>query len=239
MSGLGTDPRPTAGTRGPEGSVSTSYEGRWFFPGTLPAPVLEAFWSPGPWADASGGRERGWPAPRIDRYLPFAVDFGLKLRQEPDAPARLEFKGRIGDPRRVDLGPGIRVVAGHWVKWSYAGAVIPPVLVAELAGGVDETSVEKRRVLRLLDLGADGTVREVSPEERIHRGVQVELTLVGTPASSEAAWWTLGFEAFPDDAELPESVHGALGSYLDRLGAAGAVLDEAHSATYPEWLLGL
>lgn len=223
-----------------ESQVLTSYEGRWFFAGDLPASVEEVF-------RAGGGHPEGWPAPRTDRYLPFAPDMGIKLRAEPGAPRRLEFKGRLHATGRVALARHVVAVGSTWSKWSYPVAEVPAAFRDAFREGGTSVPVQKSRILRRFRLDPGVAAREVAPEERLVRGVQLELTRLslsgpsgetrpGLRAGDHGAW-TLGFEGFPLSDGIEAAVHAALASLLAALAAAGARMDEAHSASYPEWLL--
>ena len=212
--------------------VLTSYEGRWFFSGDVPAAVERAF-------RAGSTTERGWPPPRTDRYLPFAADMGIKVRAEPGRPPRLELKGRSEWLGPVTLGSGVVTVASTWIKWSYALSDAPAILQAALQDEGATIPVEKTRILRRFRLDPEEPAREVSQPVRLSRGVQLELTrlrLPGSDPSPETAW-TLSFEAFPLGPGLEDAVHVALAEPLAALAATGLTLHESRSASYPAWLL--
>ena len=220
----------------------TSYEGRWFFDGDVPAAVERAF-RESTREGRDAGHGGGWPPPRTDHYLPFAPDMGMKLRVEPGRPPRLELKGRLRPNAPVDLAPGVVAVVSTWSKWSYPAERVPGSLLEALRPGGPAIPVRKSRLLRWFRLTPGETPREVSPAERLDRGVQLELTRlsVGAPGGEVASWegWTLGFEGFPVSEGLEAAVHAALAAPLAALSAGGAALDEVHSASYPAWLSSL
>lgn len=223
-----------------EAVVATSYEARWFFEGDVPDEVVRAFLG-------RAAHEAEWPGARTDRYLPFAADMGIKLRMEADQPALLEFKGRQRSDGPVALASGVVGRTSAWTKWSYRANDVPLPLRQAFAEAGPAVPVVKRRLLRLFRLDAPGAAREVSPGERLRIGVQLELTRLRVPMVEatggtglrDGRAWTLGFEGFPLGPGLEDAVRAALAAPLEVLDAAGARLDERHSASYPEWLAGL
>jgi hypothetical protein len=235
--------------------VATSYEVRWFFTGEVPDPVVERFGpegrgtrsgpadstpsnQPGP---VHAGPDHAWPPPRTDRYLSFAADMGLKLRAEPDRVSLLEIKGRQRLDGAVRLAPGVEGLASTWIKWSYRAEEAPAALLEACRDDESSTPVEKRRLLRRFRLDPGAPPEEVDLDERLTRGVQLELTRLRFPKgpgdSALASGWTLGLEAFPVSPGLAAAARTALAGPLRALAGSGATLDLTHSASYPDWLL--
>lgn len=246
------------GPDGAAGGPALTWEARWFFPGDPPAAVVRALF---PDAGEKGNRDRdvdegaatgfgeagdGWSVPRTDRYLVFSAEMGIKLRDEPDRPALLEFKGRLAPAEETRFGSAGVGLADRWAKWSLPAAGVPAELRAAVHHGTRVCFVTKTRLLTLLELGGQGEPRTVAPGVRVDRGVQLELSRIrvdrnGPPGSGSplARAWSLSFEAFPLTPELPGRVRPAVTPWLERAGAAGVTLDRDHSAAYPGWLLGL
>ncbi len=221
--------------------VLSSYEARWFFPGPLPDRVEEAFWSGEgfPWARVVG--DHSWQTPRADTYLPFSPELGIKTRREPGTPPRLEFKGLVARCGPFRLGEGLGGRAEHWVKWSYGGDEVPAPLLALVSEGADGITVRKQRVLRKIRL-EDHAAEEVPTELLVRRAVQIELTRVEVSRPRAGTYWTLGFEAFPADEELPRLVRDVaiVRPLLTSIAEKARVeLREELSRSYPEWLVDL
>ena len=219
----------------------STLEARWFFPGPLeetgqgveawfrtraigsgkPAPLA---WDPAP------------PAWRRDRYLviPGEDDMGIKWRE-----GRLEIKGREAVLGRVVFAPGIEGLCERWIKWSYAGPSIERRFFGLFhgVGAQGIALVEKRRMQRLLALDAAGGATEIGRGEPRLRGVNVELVEIRVPGAPNEAHWSLAFEAFPGDPQMPEPFTAIVARFL--AGCPALPLAAERSMAYPRWLLEL
>jgi hypothetical protein len=186
-------------------------EVRWFRPGGAPDAVLAWFAGlPGP-----AGDER-----RVDEYLelPQIASLGIKLRRGLLEVKRLRlahgeaaWRGFAGRPAR-------------WEKWSFR-------LTEDDGAARTWTPVEKWRRQRTLRVGGDGAVAPVAPGERVDRGCSVEVTRLDVRATR---WWSLGFEATGEEADLRRTLDHA----VDYVAGTGPPFElaAADSLDYPAWL---
>ncbi len=190
-------------------------EMRWFFEGVPPAAVEG-------WLAASRPRAEPW---REDRYLilPGVADMGIKARE-----GRFEIKGRTAVLGTHAIAPEIAGIAERWCKWSYDTA-----LAERLCGPSSQefVVVGKERVRRhfLLERWA----RETAERGPDRRGFSLELTRIRL---TEAAYWSLGIEAAPDDPTLLVDLLRAL---RDVLQGFPLPLPRERSHSYPRWLSDL
>lgn len=220
--------------------VQTSYEGRWFFEGGVPAEVVRKFWSIRVGNFTAEGLDESWPEQRLDHYLAFSRDMGVKVRNEPNKSPKLEFKGlfsRLGPAR---FGPNAVGFAETWVKWSYQDDEVPEELNSAVSEAVRTQAVIKRRVMRKIRLDAFQHDEEIRTDAFVDRGLQVELTRLELPGRGGRQHWTLSFEAFLMDANLVEDVQRNVGPFLAQMASLASVdLSLDSSRSYPEWLLEL
>jgi hypothetical protein len=190
-------------------------EVRWFYPGRVPAAVLAWF--------QGGAGQRVAPARRVDYYLclPGADWLGAKLRE-----GRLELKQRQGPGQ--DFRPHDRVSGRveQWRKWSFALAE-GPELVLDAAW----VAVEKARRLRRYRLAPDRQIVAVPVETYPAQGFNWELTEVGAGGQ---VWWSVGFEAFGDEAGLRDGLFPVVEHALQAEGLP--TLEVQDSYGYPHWL---
>ena len=198
-------------------------EVRWFYPGQIPAPLLA-------WFHQVRGEPEAQPC-RVDHYLRLKTTeaLGIKLRE-----GRIEIKQR---QRRLGLVRFHERVAGQveaWRKWSFPLTRAGASLVGLLTPASSWTAVEKERTLLRFQVAAGGRVVPLPPASHEAHGCGLELTRI---RARGAAWWSLGFEAFGQEANLQES----LVTVARHLLASGAVphLDSAASYGYPRWLEGI
>jgi hypothetical protein len=209
-----------------------SRECRWFFDGELDDDVVEWFRVRKPWKQSGELGTLDWPKrARVDRYvvIPNSRGIGLKWRGEPgqgEGRAQLEFKGKVASLGVLTLAPGVTGVVERWVKWACDGETL------QASSSVD---VQKRRILREVRLDRLGTDLEVPPVGRgslVDRALQIELTTLSLAATP---YWTLGFEAFPDDSDLHEDFSRNVALFLQELPSS-LRLSADTSFSYPEWL---
>jgi hypothetical protein len=91
--------------------------------------------------------------------------------------------------------------------------------------------VEKRRTLRLFQVGNEGQVVPLPTGSHEGFGCGLELTRIVVRG---ADWWSLGLEAFGPEATLEKRLMAVAG-HLFALGAAPRLEAEA-SYGYPRWL---
>lgn len=169
---------------------------------------------------------------------------GIKFRHERidgDRHVRLEFKGRTSAMGVCDFGNGHAGCVERWVKWSYADSDVPGVMADLFDQSSNVVDIYKKRILRRLRLGTfreDVEVPLSGPEAAVDRGMHIELTRVrvGDPDARRAAHvgWTLGFEAFPHDAEMYDSFGRNVGVFLETF--RGPILEAETSMSYPAWI---
>ncbi len=234
-----SEPPSRAGV-GPADSVGSSYEVRWFFAGEPPPAVVRAFRSVTPWPARPDVSGLEWSPSRTDRYLVFAEDLGIKSRRDRDTPPLFELKARTADHGDVVMGPDVQGRAETWVKWSYGIRRVPHELATVLEEGTGSVGVQKERILRLVRLVEGAPPEEVAHDERVPRGIQLELARVSLLQRSGASFWTLGVEAFPADAGVAAQVLPVVGSFLVEVAREAALpLPRARSMSYPAWLTRL
>jgi hypothetical protein len=228
--------------RGDLALVVTTLEVRWFVPGSVAEHAgIESWFRTRPIADGSGGPAAiDWdPAPpawRQDRYLvvPGHDDMGIKWRD-----GRLEIKGREAALGHTAFAPGTEGMCERWLKWSYAGAAIEQRFLGLFQGGAAEgvVLVEKRRLQRHLRLDPALGPVEVGSGARRERGVNLELAQIRMPGSRIESHWSLAFEAFPGDLQMPEPFAQIVAGFLD--GCPVLPLSAERSMAYPRWLRDL
>jgi hypothetical protein len=209
----------------------SSLEVRWFWSGELDKDqrLRTGFESSGPVAKRADVGSVSWSKPRDDVYLviPSAVDLGIKWRE-----GELQTKGRRAVLGEMVFKSGIRGVVEQWTKWTHEGPNIDAALKPLFSGSpTTAITVWKRRALRKVRFDPFGPTEEVPESEHIDRGVNCELTelkVTGVP------YYSVAFEAFPDDAEMPEQFTQSVNAFLG--GIEPTSFDRAESKSYPAWL---
>lgn len=222
--------------RPPPAPPLTSYEVRWFFdPDDSRLPAVRQWFetaTPFPRADDVAPPEfRGRAGGQPDAYLllPGRDDMGIKWRE-----GMLQIKGLVVRHGTTVFGERHRGCVERWIKWSFAG--LPEPWRAFFRPGREcgprVVPVAKERALRRLYLNTfTAEVIEVGANRAVGRGMNVELTRL---TLADGTFWSLGLEAFPDDATMPGAFADAAARLLDSL--ADVELDEACSLSYPAWL---
>ena len=191
-------------------------EVRWFGEGTVPAEVWE-------WFHQGEQEPEGQPT-RIDYYLrlPNTDSLGIKLRE-----GRVEIKQRHRQHGVVHFHKRVAGVVEHWRKWSFQLARLPSIVTPAPSW----IGVSKERKLRRYRLTADQVVVAVSAHEHPDQGCGLELTNIRVAGKD---WWSLGFEAFGDEAILQETLLRVAKQVL--AVSEPPTLDAADSCGYPKWL---
>jgi hypothetical protein len=200
--------------------VYPTVEVRWFYRGVVPPEVLA-------WFQRLEG-EPDAPASRTDYYLrPAAGDgLGIKLRQ-----GRIEIKQRRQQYGVLRLHQRAAGYVEGWRKWGFALAGADSQLVGGVALDPAWVGVKKERRLRVYQVTATQEVIALAAGEEPARGCGVELTRVSVAGQG---WWSLGFEAFGDEATLQESLLLVARHVLS--ADEPPTLDAQDSCSYPRWL---
>jgi len=210
----------------------SSFEFRWFWNGSLDQnPTLKAaFENVSVVAKRSDVTTVRWGKSRDDVYLviPSADDLGVKWRE-----GELQTKGRRALLGSVAFGRGVHGAVEQWTKWSHEGPVVDAALKPLFSSAALKTAVTvtKRRALRKVRLDPMGAGQEVPESEHIDRGVNCELTDIGVNGVS---YYSLAFEAFPDDPEMPEQFSKLVSNFLTAFDPAAFA--GIQSLSYPAWL---
>jgi hypothetical protein len=201
----------------------TTYELRWFYPGTIPQEVEL-------WFEQNCLIEPLQPPEeREDLYLysPTSEFLGIKLRQ-----GRLEVKWRKAELGVVRFGEFVEGKTEKWGKWlccSPTEETFQPNLVLDNPSWV---SVQKIRYSQLYQVFPEFPPQPVvSKNEGIDNGCTVELTHL---IVQENACWSLAFEAFGEDARLMENLQ-TTASWVFKT-YCGLKLLALNSYAYPGWL---
>lgn len=213
--------------RGRQGDMFHSGEMRWFFRGELPPEVRHWF--------EQHGDGRTEPS-RVDDYLvlPHCRTAGIKFRG-----GRIEFKAQTGTPQATTCENAVSGYRDSWVKWS--SKVGDPGYLNELFVREEDRwlSVEKRRHLRLISLGAERPVEVLPGGDLLPRGCQAELTSIRVWPRDEdeeraESWWSLSLESFSDPATVLEDLDRAIEYFFKE--APPSRLELESSMSYPVWL---
>jgi hypothetical protein len=193
-------------------------EVRWFYRGNVPPAVTAWF--------ERGRRRPEAPLGRTDHYLRLADGdaLGIKLRE-----GRIEVKQRCRQVGVISFGEWIAGRVEGWRKWSFLLAEAGDLkrLAAPAAAWI---AVQKRRRLYRYEVRGDRVV-SLPPGLYPVQGGHAELTDVRAAGQE---WWTLGIEAFGEEATLEACFHMIAAHVLT--GDGTPVLDAKRSCGYPGWL---
>jgi hypothetical protein len=192
-------------------------ECRWFYEGGIPGPLASAVYR---W------KFETVPDDRDDVYLVNdAVDVGIKLR----GGKYLEVKKRTNTRTSVFAMDRVAGLIETWVKWSFP--------LAEQGIEVESNgawiTVRKSRKTQKFAATKNG-LEPVGLWSRHQAGVNFEVTLLRV---DDAAWWTVGFEAFGPQRQLDFLFEQALRCVLTTGGLPDLTPDA--SMSYPKWLAKL
>jgi len=197
-------------------------EVRWFYHGPIPREVLAWLQKAAPEPDQ--------PPCRVDHYLRLGdIDsLGIKLRE-----GRIEIKQRHGQQRIVRFHEQVAGMAERWHKWSLALAEPEHSLPGILMPASSWIAVEKERRLCKYEVVGPGQIVPVSAQEFPEQGCTVELTNI---RAGEAAWWSLGLEAYGHEASLRDHLLLTAERFFARHGVPRP-LGPGASYGYPRWLV--
>jgi hypothetical protein len=156
------------------------------------------------------------PEERKDLYLCLAETeaLGVKLR---DLGAALELKLREQAYGETEFPGGAVGSPELWRKWSFPIDQEAPTITRLGLPAQAWLGVDKARLLAdFPDCSAELTELRAAGEE----------------------WWTLGFEAFGNEAELVQALTGAVTDFFSE-SALAEDLQAARSCAYPAWLRAL
>jgi hypothetical protein len=195
-------------------------EVRWFCEGTVSSEVWEWF--------QQGEQEPEEQATRIDYYLRLPnTDFlGIKLRE-----GKIEIKQRHCQHGVIHFHKRIAGMVEHWRKWSFELAKVNDELPSIVTPASLWIGVSKRRKLRKYRLTANKVVVAASAQEHPDQGCGMELTNISVEGKD---WWSLGFEAFGDEAILQETLLLVAKQVL--AVSEPPILNATDSCSYPKWL---
>lgn len=199
-------------------------EVRWFYPGPLPGQIVD-------WLHTPGCLPAAQP-PRVDHYLslPSQPTLGIKLRE-----GHVELKARLGNARKVEMGPGVAGMMAPWRKWSFPlafaasseGAPLEQLLVPASSW----IAVEKERLMQRWQLDGGLEAAPVRLGAPVVQGCEFELSQVRAGGEE---WWSACFEAFGPESGLERAL---LSTAAKVLGPGCPLnLDVEHSLSYPAWL---
>jgi hypothetical protein len=224
-------------------SIVHSAEIRWIIAGEVPAEIKNWYEN-----DPFCNREKI----RVDYYLKFTGDdfIGIKLRQYADGEQNLEFKPIKKGAVSMQLPPGIAGRVDEWDKWSTEAQAAQAF--SDLLNPQENAwlALRKARWLRKYSADGDGikkvdaTKKEIRPRD----GCNVEFTQLRLGTVDEITengpelgkpFWTIGFEAFNDEARVKEILEEVMPLELANENCPTEVkqyLRAEHSYAYPDWL---
>ena len=193
-------------------------EVRWFLPGIAPARI---------WRWFEGETEQ---SSRTDYYLhiPDSDALGIKLRE-----GRIEAKQRVDQQVLVCFGERAVGYVEQWRKWSFA-AEEASGMIAELSS--DSSSwigVDKERKVCTYQV-ANGAVVAVSGHDFLDQGCAWEVAQVRLE-TTDAQWWSIGFEAFGAQAERGNLLRVVAKHFLEMDAAPTLTINNSYS--YPKLLM--
>jgi hypothetical protein len=164
----------------------------------------------------------------VDYYLRLAGgdSLGIKLRE-----GRIEIKQRHGPTGVVRLHDRVAGQVEHWRKWTFPLDEASSELSGLLLPPSSWIGVEKARRLRTYRVAGDDTIVAISARGYPERGCSWELTRLRVRGE---AWWTLGFEAFGEQASLRERLLLVADQVLG--AQEPPALEAGDSFSYPRWL---
>jgi hypothetical protein len=205
----------------------TSVELRWFIKGPHAPDGMDG-WIRADWTGA------GRPRPpteetRTDSYLVVrGPDVGAKKRGQQQL--EIKIRGEVSPARAFGRHSGC---VERWTKYAVdnvAAASLPTNVRSRVEQATQRVDVRKTRWLRRLAIRG-ASLNELPPDQWVNRAVGVELTRI---VAREQHWWSVGFEAFPDEETVRQALAPAVTRVLEPLRTI--TLTAADSMAYPEWL---
>ncbi|MBE9180491.1 hypothetical protein IQ268_18170 [Oculatella sp. LEGE 06141] len=207
--------------------MSTTTELRWFYPGLLPAAVMD-------WFDQESlGQYVGAWETREDHYLvvPECSYLNLKLRAD-----RLEVKLRQEQFAVQRCGNRWSGLVERWTKW---GCSSMDTQHDDLHFNSDQPDqhwigVEKQRSQRQYQVVPNQDPRSLPLEKVISQGCSVEITQL---KANDQDWWSLAFEAFGERSQQQQTLL-AIASWCGQMSDSPTLAAE-QSYAYPQWLMAI
>ena len=200
----------------------TTYELRWFSPGTIPENIESWF------KQNCLINPMQLPEERTDVYLysPKCDFLGIKLRQ-----GRLEVKWRKAELGAVGFGDFVEGKAEKWSKWLCCDDTEQTFQPNFVMGNSSWVNVQKVRHSQLYQVLPEFPPQPVCADEHIENGCTVELTHLIIQGN---AWWSLAFEASGEDACLMENLQTTASWVFDTYRELK--LEAINSYAFPSWL---
>lgn len=192
-------------------------EVRWFIDGHLPPAVEDWF---------TVGGSLGWVERRHDLYRTDRMtDTGVKQRSGK----LLELKLRLGDPKRLELPPGVDGQLEVWERWSPADGVV--TLDPDTAWRGVRKQIVKRR------FAPEGAEIALSADNRTMEGTACDAEVVAVTIGDRALW-SLAFASFGPFEQHVSLIEGAWSHLLASTPHPRELqLNHAVSCGYPEYLV--
>ena len=205
--------------------LTFTLEARWIFEGSPDDRFARWFnhGNPVPWNTIEFRTDIYW-------LIPGAVDMGIKFRGEGKS---LEIKGRKSVVGTKCFSPTATGVMDRWIKWSYDVVQTEEWVEKALCFTPQKIRVKKQRFQRKFNLAKNKEAVEIGLSEYVERGAYAELVRL---AVGGADYWSIAFEAFPDDSLMPESLTRLISEILRE---SPGNFDADHSLSYPAWLTKL
>jgi hypothetical protein len=118
-----------------------------------------------------------------------------------------------------------------WRKWSFDLAETPTKPMPDLLTDSFWVAVKKVRMLCKYEVTNGMIVLPVPADDFPDEGGQVELTRLTVKGNE---WWTVGFEAWENEADMQENLHLLMGHVLAH--SEPPVFQTEDSYSYPKWL---
>lgn len=200
----------------------TTYELRWFYPGTVPEEIQL-------WFEQDCLIEPIQPLEeREDLYLyvPECEYLGIKLRQ-----GRLEVKWRKAELGSMQFGESIKGKVEKWGKWLCCDSTEESFQTNQLLGKASWVSIKKVRYSQLYQVIPELPPQPVSSDEQVDNGCHVELTHL---VIAKKTWWSVAFEAFGEDSCLMDNLQATASRVFNN--DSGLKLLAVNSYGYPRLL---
>lgn len=217
-------------------SPFASCEVRWFLDGDSArhAGIRHWFTECAPYSKEKTVRRPEWRGrlggdPDVYLLLPDYVNTGIKWRE-----GALQIKGLVAEPGPRCFTDRHEGRVERWIKWTYED--LPRAYQSPPGSNTTDdlvtVSVHKTRALRMFRFDGQNEPTEAPMGEFLERGLGFEITDLEV---DHERYCSVAFEAFPDDASMPEQFCRAVGRILECLEDISLRIGQ--SMSYPAWLL--